>query len=207
MSYDAVRALLDRGVSRPTLYEVTITWPLDIGGRESNRQLEFLCKQTAVPPTALNTIAVPGHEAMGVTREQPTVVTFSSPFTITVISDRDYTVYKDIKRWFDVIAQNANPNNPVFGNAGTSQRMNYYETFVRQITLRKLELQGGRGTREANSYSEPFRIEFNNCFPVRLGELSLASDATDSAMEFSVDFSYETYTFDQTSGRTFNGLL
>ena len=73
--------------------------------------------------------------------------------------------------------------------------MRYYDTFKRQITLIKLEQQGGRGTREANSYSEPFRIEFNNAFPVRLGELSLASDATDSKMEFTVDFAYETYTF------------
>ena len=67
---------------------------------------------------------------------------------------------------------------------------------------------GGRGTREPNSYSEPFQIEFNNAFPVRLGELSLASDATDSKMEFTVDFAYETYTFvDGSLGQTVNGLV
>lgn len=203
MSYDAVKALISRGVSRPTLYEVIVDFPAGIASQETNRQLSFLCNRTAVPPAAVNTIAANGHEAMGVVREQPTYVSFNSPFTINVISDRDYTVYKDIKSWYDRIAQNANPylgfagplvNNPLI-NSGASQRINWYDDFKRVITIKKLELQGGRGTREANSYAEPFRIEFNNAFPVRIGELTLDSSAYDQAMEFTVDFAYETYTF------------
>ena len=205
MSYDAVRALLDKGVSRPTLYQVEIAFPRGIAAQETNRQLEFLCSKTAVPPASINTLAVNGHEDMGVVREQPTVVTFNSPFQITVISDRNYTVYKDIKAWYDTIAINANPYQraiPLVGVGGASQRINYYDSYKRQITLKKLELQGGRGSREANSYAEPFRIEFNNAFPVRIGELTLDSAAQDTAMEFTVDFAYETYTFDTSEANT-----
>ena len=201
MSYDAVKALLAKGVSRPTLYQVIIDFgAFGLAGRGSNNQLEFLCKRAAVPPVSLNTLAVAGHEAIGVTREQPTVVNFGSPFSITVISDRDYTVYKDLKRWFNGIAVNANPS--VFGSfSGQSQRMKYYSTFARDITLIKQELQGGQGSRQPNGLVEPFRVTFNRAFPVRLGEITLASDATDSAVEFTVDFAFETYTFQDPLGR------
>jgi hypothetical protein len=192
MSYDAVKALLSKSISRPTLYQVIM--PQSIVDREVNNQLEFLCSAASVPPVSVNTIAVAGQESMGVTREQPTSIVFTSPFSITVISDRNYIVYKAMKRWFDRIAINANPNrfNAIIGQ---SQRMFYYDSFKRDIVLKKLEQEGGRGTREANSYYEPFHIEFNNAFPVNIGEITLASDATDSAIEFTVDFAYETYTF------------
>lgn len=197
MSYDAVRALLSKGVSRTNLYEVMVSWPRSIGGQESNDQLRFLCSRTAVPPVSVNAIAVNGHEAQGVTREQVTMITFNSPFSITVVSDRDYTVYKDLKRWFDLVAFNANPYNSVgpLIDSGDSQRVRYYDAYRRDIQLTKLEQQGGKGSREPNSYEKPFRIVFNSCFPARIGELSLDSNGVDTMMEFQVDFAYESYTF------------
>ena len=201
MSIDAVRALLDRGVSRPTLYEVIVNFPRGIAAQETQRQLQFLCSKTAVPPASINTILALGHESQGVTREQPTVVTFNSPFQISVISDRDYSVYKDIKLWYDRIAFNANPG----VRGGQSQKMEYYNEpgagFARTIELRKLELQGGQGTREPGSFAEPFRIIFNNAFPVRIGEITLDSAGTDTAVEFTVDFAYETYNFNPEPGQ------
>ena len=191
-SYESVKALLSRGISRPSLYEVLV--PLGIGNQQAIEQLRFLCSNTAVPPVAVNTITVNGHEAMGVTREQPTFIQFTSPFSVTVIADREYTVYKAMKSWMDTIAINANPGR-IGGVNGQSQRISYYDGFRRDIVLKKLEQQGGRGTREANSYSEPFRIVFNNAFPVNIGEITLASDSYDSKVEFTVDFAYETYSF------------
>jgi hypothetical protein len=192
MSYSSVQAILSKGISRPTLYEVNI--PLGPGSAAANEQLQFLCNKTAVPEATSATIAVNGHEAMGVTREQPTFIQFSSPFSITVIADRDYTVYKAMRRWFETLGRNVNPNSS-FGIAGSSQKIAYYNTFKRNITLKKLELDGGRGTVEAPSYMEPFTIEFNNAFPVRIGEIALDSAAADSTLEFQIDFAYETYTF------------
>ena len=174
--------------------------PLGIGDQVAREQLRFLCKAVTVPAASANTIAVNGHEAMGVTREQPTFVSFDSPFTITVIADRDYTVYKAIRRWFETMGQNLNPNTVLNGN---SQKINYYDSFKRNIILKKQELQGGRGSREPNSYAEPFNITFNNAFPVRIGEIALASDAYDQTVEFNIDFAYETYTF---SDGLFGGL-
>ena len=168
--------------------------PLGIGGLAAREQLRFLCNRTAVPEATASTIAVNGHESMGVTREQPTFVQFSSPFSITVIADRDYTVYKAMRAWFETIGTNVNPS-VTGGSNGSAQKIAYYDTFKRNIILRKLEQQGGRGTREAPNYVEPFTIEFNGAFPVRMGEISLSSEEQDGRVEFTIDFAYETYTF------------
>ena len=191
MSYEAVRGLLSKGVSRPTLYKVIVP-SIDRG---VNDQLEFLCSKTRVPEVTANTIAVRGHENQGVVREQATSIMFASPFSITVIADRDYTVYKAMRRWFDGLSLNANPN--LFGISGSSQRINYYNDpgVTRTIELVKLELQGGVGIRQAPSTVEPFSIKFNKAFPVRIGAIELDSSATDTLVEFQIDFAYENYTF------------
>ncbi len=191
-SYESVKALLSRGISKPSLYEVLM--PLGPANQNAMEQLRFLCSNTAVPPASVSTITVNGHEAMGVTREQPTFVQFTSPFSVTVIADKDYTVYKSIKRWMDTIAINANPNS-IPGVNGQSQKISYYDSFKKDIILKKLELKGSRSPKEANSYSEPFRIVFNNAFPVNLGAIQLSSENYDSRLEFTIDFAYETYSF------------
>ena len=190
MSYNSVRALLQKGISRPTLFQVIM--PI---GRLAQDQLTFLCKTASVPEVAVDTIAVNGHESLGVVREQATLVTYSKPFSITVISDRDYTVYKEMRKWFDTLAKNANPNERGLGGfavTGSSQRMNYFDAVTRQITLKKLEQNGEQG------YDQPFEVEFNNAYPIRLGSLDLDTESFDNKMEFTVDFTYETYSIDTT---------
>ena len=79
--------------------------------------------------------------------------------------------------------------NPLSGGSGAAQKADYYESITETITLRKLE-NGGGGT-----IISPFEVNFNNAYPVRMGDLELGSDRFDSYMEFQVDFYYETYTF------------
>ncbi len=181
MSYQSVKALLSKGISRPTLFQVIM--PV---GRQANDQLEFLCKTATVPEVAADTIAVNGQEALGVVREQVALITYAKPFSITVISDRDYIVYKEMRRWFDSLSKNANPNRAALGS---SQRPSYYDTVTRTITLKKLEQDGGE------KYYQPFQIDFNKAYPIRIGEIGLDSESTDSKVEFQIDFTYETYTF------------
>ena len=115
MSYQSVKALLAKGISRPTLFQVIM--PVD---RQTNDQLEFLCKTASVPETSADTIAVNGQDALGVVREQVALITYAKPFSITVISDRDYTVYKEMRKWFETLSKNANPGTSAVG--GASQR-------------------------------------------------------------------------------------
>ena len=193
MSYQAVKALLAKGISRPTLFQVLIP---DLR-RETQDQLTFMCKAAAVPEVAVDTVLVNGHEAMGVVREQPTIVTYSKPFQITVIADRDYTVYKEMREWFDTISLNANPFSRFVPSAsGNSQRINYYNSFTKQITLKKLEQNGEQ------DFDSPFEVEFNKAYPIRIGELALDTESRDSYMEFTVSFTYETYTMNSSLAGT-----
>lgn len=192
-SYSSIQSILSAGISRPTLYRVVV--PLN--DRAADDQISFLCKQTAVPSANAMTIAANGHDALGVVREQPTRIVYSNPFSMTIISDRDYTVYKAMRKWFETLCSNggANPD-LVAGFSGKSQRINYFNDIARTITLTKLE-QNSKYTRgqRTGDYYVPFQINFNNAFPVNIGELVLDSSSQDTAMEFRVDFAYETYTF------------
>lgn len=188
MSYQKVQALLNKGISRPTLYQVIIPGV----SRKVNDQLEFLVKQTRVPEVSSISVVASGHEAMGVVREQPVRVSYASPFSVTVISDRDYTVYKAMREWFDSCVQNSNPF--FLSQSSANQRVNYYTTFVREITLKKLEMNVSDGDTEG--YFQPFEVVFHNAYPIRVGEIGLSSESRDSRVEFSVEFAYETYTLD-----------
>ncbi len=189
MSYSKVQSLLSTGVSRPTMYRVIVP---RIGGA-ADQQLSLLCKNTAVPQIEINTILANGHEAQGVVREVPTNVIYAKPFSITVISDREYTVYKRMRSWFDSTVSNANPFPRGAGTTGNAQRANFYDSITSDIELIKLE-NNGSGT----MYS-PFSVRFNKAYPIRMGELVLDSSARDQLMEFRVDFYYETYSFIETS--------
>ena len=155
-------------------------------GDAANRQIELLCKATRVPEMSVTTINANGQDAQGVVRQSPAHMTFSQPFSCTIISDREYTVYKAVKEWMSSITTNGNP---LSGGAGAAQKADYYDSIKETITLIKLENNGG------STMMSPFRINFNNAYPVRMGDLELGSDRFDSYMEFQVDFYYETYTF------------
>lgn len=190
MSYSSISSLLKKGISRPTLYELTIP-NMD---REVNDQLELLCNRATIPTTNTVGFAVTGHDAMGVVREQPFMIEYGKPFEIGVISDRNYTVYKAMKEWITSITANK-AGNPYATRGGrtNNQRIEYYSGptgYVRDMTLKKLEQTKG------GEYYVPYSVIFNNAYPVSLGELILSSEAYDSYAEFRVQFSYETYTFE-----------
>ena len=84
--------------------------------------------------------------------------------------------------------------NDIGGLGAFSQRMAYYDDVTADIEIVKLELDGGK-KKQSNSFYSPFRVVFNKCIPVRLGDLQLSSEATDTAMEFETQFAYENYTF------------
>ncbi len=190
MSYVSAMSLLKRGIARPTLYNVSIPGI----SAAANDQLNFFCKQTAVPGVSVNTIAAAGQEFHGIVREQPTEVVYEKPFTITVISDKDYTVYRALRRWFNQSAANANQE------LTRNQRMNYYNNIVRDLTLTKLELPARARTSEfggvpIENYDRPFSIKFINAYIQSIGAIQLSTDQTNTAVEFEVSFTYESHSF------------
>lgn len=181
MSYNSVISLLNKGISRPTLYQVICGRV----GASANQQLEFMVRNVSIPEMSSVTLNANGHYAQGVVTQHPAHMVFAQPLSMTIICDRDYIVYKSIKSWFSTTATNANP--PQGG--GGAQKAAYYDALKSSLAIVKLENEG-KGRQMV-----PWRVIFNNAYPVRIGELELGSDRVDDYMFFTVDFYYETYTF------------
>lgn len=185
---------MGQGVSRPTLF--AIQFP-NLISRQTNEYLRFFCRTTAIPEIRHATVFVNGHERMGISREQPTAVQFGKPFQIEVIEDSNFSVYKDMRSWFDLTAQNING----FG----SQRMNYYDSYTQDMTLTKLELPsnmvGALGAADSiANYKQVLSVKFINAYPISIGAISLDQSNDNSFTTFNVSFTYESYTTDETSG-------
>lgn len=194
MSYEQARALMNQGVSRPTLFALQLP---NLISRNTNEYLRFFCKATAIPEIRHSTVFVNGHERMGISREQPTSVQFGKPFQIEVIENSNFSVYKDMRSWFDRTAQNVNG----FG----SQRMNFYDTYTQEMQLIKLEQPGNLGgalgaLSSIANYKQVLTVNFVNAYPINIGAIRLNSEGRDSVTTFTIDFTYESYTIDSASG-------
>ena len=197
MSYTKAIALMNKGPSRPTLFEVRL--PNRRISRGTNEYLSFFCKATAIPEVRTNTVAVAGHEHMGIVREQATNVMFGKPFTMTVIIDNDFTVYDELRSWFDDIAQNSNQDQRGF----RTQRMNYSKTYVEDMQLIKYEQPerelsiGSILGFDTNEYKKVLTVNFINAFPIQISQVTLNTETTNTVTEFNIDFTYESYTLER----------
>ena len=192
MSYEAARALLNRSVSRPTLYSVRLSNRVS---RQTNDYINFFCSETTIPEVRHTSVLANGHEYMGVVREQPTNVVFGKPFGMTIIENSEFQTYKDLRAWFNTTAQGANQSN----GFNRTQRMNYQSTYTSDIEIIKLEqpdnLGGVLGSQDPNAnYKEVLKVTLLNAFPTNIGSVSLSSSSYDTATTFQASFSYESYT-------------
>ena len=187
MSYHQAKALLNKGVSRPTLFAVQL--PNRRISGDTNDYLKFFCQAASIPEVRANTIAVAGQENMGIVREQATGVMFGKPFSIQVIADKDFVVYKELRNWFNAIAENSNQE------GGRSQRMNYYETIVEDMQLSKLEFNG-----PGRDYKSVLDVKFIRAYPIQISEVTLETSTIDTYTTFQVDFTYESYSLSDSDG-------
>ena len=191
MTYSGAKAMMERGPSRPTLYQVILP---DVDGKV-NDYIKFYCKATAIPEARIERIPVISHDAIGVERTQATRVAFGKPFEITIIENADFLVYKGIRKWFDKTTTNLNRSDGGDG-PNPSMRPAYYDTIVRDMTLKKLENPAQVDPRGGGEQLDTsIEITFKNAYPVRMGQIQLGSDMFDSATEYAVAFTYETYSY------------
>jgi len=186
---------MEQGPARATLFEVRL--PSRVNSKTSE-YLKFFCNYTFIPEVRLNTVSVSGHEYTGIVRDQPVAMVFGKPFVMTVIENNEFSVYKDLREWFEQTTVNANQT--VIGGGGRSQKMNYYNSYVEDMQLIKLEQKTEQEhKRSRNSgdderdFKEVLEVNFINAYPVGIGRVSLASDATDATLQFEIEFNYESY--------------
>lgn len=199
MSYEKAQALLEKGISRSTLYSVRIG-----GGKVSdkvNEYLDFFCYVTAIPAISAQTLAAVGQEHQGINRETPGGIVYGKPFTMTIVENSEYLTYYAIRKWFDEISPNANQTSRP-GSPGRALRMNYYNDIVSNIELTKLEfpdkgVTGDRGAKLNDYYKTVMRVNFINAYPIKMGQIPLTSTPTDQPVYWDAEFAYESYYIDQ----------
>lgn len=123
---------------------------------------------------------------MGIAREQPANMVYGKPMTMSVIENSDFTTFQALRDWMKKTTVGGDQTRV------TSQRMNYYFSFVGNIVVTKLE-QPDNTDGDNIRYKEPLTWTFNNAYPVSVGDIALASDAIDAPTTFDVSFTYESY--------------
>ena len=187
MSYHHAAALLNKSISRPALYRVSL------GGRvlrSTNEYVAYFCNSATVPSRRMNTILSLGHESIGVTKEVPTGLVYAKPLTLNFIEPSQFSLYTDLGYWFDLIT--------IDENAGPYGRhMMYRDDYVTEMMIDKLEYTGNLDRNEDQladpGYRSVYRWTFHEAFPINIGNITLGSEMTDSYVQYQCQFTYSTY--------------
>ena len=210
MSAQVAQTLLNRGLSKPSLFQFQIPRGVFNNQFGANEYLEYFCKTVSLPEITHDVMLMNGHERQGVVSSQAYGVKYAKPLTITVIERSDFHTYQNFKEWFSKTAVNS------YSTSG-SQKMNYRANSTlgsygyrcdlqlikyEQPTFKKNALNQGRGPRNLQGNSknlsrEGFRKVWNatfvNSYITSIGDMQFSTEARDTMLEYQVQFYYDTY--------------
>lgn len=179
--YENVSKILSSGVASANRYEVIYSGH---GGYfqdviDLNAHSKYLVSSATVPGRSFTTGQIRGDMGLGVERKYVTGIMFNE-FTLTYTLTGDMRVHQLMNQWAEDCA-------PRISGASTGRkdiRIAYYEDYVDpKIIIKKLE-RDGSVSMVTNVY---------NAYPIMVADLSLSSGSNNSALEFSVQFAYETF--------------
>jgi len=203
-SYEQAKSLISSSVSRRTLYSISIH---DIG-KDGNSDpsknltatekdyLKLYASNIMMPGISTKTMSALGQENMGIMRLTPNDIRHgTNQFSMEVLENSNFTGYDMMRKLFNQISSNSNPK-----GSNRNIRMKYYDSYVRDITIDKLEFAGSSVSESgaANSdldfgYKRVGRYTFEKCYISNISEIQLDSSAIDEALTFSVTINYESY--------------
>ena len=204
-SYEQAKSILSNSVSRRTLYSLKIhnrgkdgrTDPSLNLTDEEKRYLKLFCNRITVPGISVRTMTSIGQEDMGIFRATPTEVRHgTNQLMVEMIENSNFSAHDMMRKLFNQVAQNSNPR----GNDRTI-KMNYYDSYVRNIVVDKLEFPDGPtplkdaiNTDQLDfGYKRVARYTFERCYVSNVGEFVLDSSAFNDYLSFPVTFSYESF--------------
>lgn len=90
-----LRANLNLGGARPTLFNVQLTFPNGVSSGAAGRKFEFTCEAASLPASTLGTIPVAYFGR---------IIKFAGdrtfePWTVTVVNDEDFVVREALEAW------------------------------------------------------------------------------------------------------------
>jgi len=211
MSAQVAQSIMNRGLSKPSLYMVEITVNPNSGMFNANEFLQYYCKSIFLPEIDHDLVTSNGHFRQGIITQQPTGFKYAKPLTLGMIERSDYHSYQAFRKWFNKTGINSNSEE---GRQGMSYRSEY----VCDILLHKLEQPYRKFTRARNKKGEikrniydielknnqevrdNFRItwtaKFVNAYPTALSTINFGSDMRDTMTEYTVELNYDMYTIE-----------
>ena len=172
-----IRSQLAFGGARPSLFQVTITNPIN---PVADIKVPFLCETAQIPASDVGIINV---SYFGRIVKLPGVRAFE-PWTVTIINDEDFAIRNTLEEWHNSInlaEQNLATNGSAPGN------------YKSQATV----------TQYAKDGSELRVYQFNGFWPSTISPIDLSWAAGDEIERFSVTWQYDNY--EVVAGTTGNG--
>ena len=168
------KSRLRGGGARANQFKVTLPFPgyASVGGETSD--LAFLCSATALPGQTVGQVAIPFRgRVLNIAGDR----TFE-PWTITVLNDTDFKLYRAFERWMNGI-------NNMTDNEGIANPADYQvDGFIDHLD---------RNGSTLKSYT------YRGLFPTALGNIDLNYATNDAIEEFSVTFNYQYFETDTTT--------
>lgn len=162
-----IRNRLKDGGARPTLFEVSLTFPVSVAG-DPNGQFTYTCKAAQIPGLTVGSIQVPYFgRAIKLAGDR----TFE-PWTTTVINNEGFTIRKALEEWH-------NKMNKIRGDS-TNIRDSAAETYA-DVTVK----QYGKTGSVIRSY------KLINAWPLQVDPIALAWESRDQIEEYGVTWEYD----------------
>ena len=168
------KSRLRGGGARANQFKVTLPFPgyAAVGGETSD--LAFLCSATALPGQTVGQVAIPFRgRVLNIAGDR----TFE-PWTITVLNDTDFKLYRAFERWMNGI-------NNMTDNEGIANPADYQvDGFVDQLD---------RNGNTLKSYT------YRGLYPEVLASIPLNYATNDTIESFDVTFRYQYFETDTTT--------
>jgi len=166
-SINEFRSALTGGGARPSLFQVSITNPVDAA---ADLKVPFMAKASSIPSSTTGMISVP---YFGRKIKLAGDRNFDEPWTITVINDEDFLVRNAMESWMNAI--NTHEGNLIeFGTASPAEYKSQAQVF-------QYSKDGG----VLREYT------FDGLFPTEISNIDLNWETTDTVSEFTVTFQYD----------------
>ena len=168
------KSRLAGGGARANQFKVTLPFPgyASVGGETSD--LAFLCSATALPGQTVGQVAIPFRgRVLNIAGDR----TFE-PWTITVLNDTDFKLYRAFERWMNGI-------NNMTDNEGIANPADYQvDGFVDHLD---------RNGSTLKSYT------YRGLYPEVLANIPLSYGTNDQIESFDVTFRYQYFETDTTT--------
>lgn len=183
-SIDDIKAQLEYGGARPSLFKVTVTLPdaLQYAGKGTfNNKIEFMCRAASLPNTKTGVVEVP---YLGRTIKYNGNRRFDD-WQITVINDEDFAIRDAFEFWQNAI--NGHRSNST--SAGVTSRPTTYKStaVVKQFS------------KDENATTPVRKYRFEGMWPNEVSSIDVNWGNENEIEEFTVTLSYDLWVVDTTA--------